>query len=127
MVGQFISEIVGDVVIQTLLDSSDATVDLWAQDVHKQMQADDETKMVRLLIDVGQPNVVFTEYARQISTTIFTDYKHRVGKFAMLFEWKTGPHIARLFIASLGKMTLTIAFFNDKDEAMRWLQATIDL
>lgn len=126
MAGQFKSEQVDSIIVQTLLDSSDDTVDLWVQDVHKIMQASTKGNPVRLLVDLGQPNIVFTEYARQTSGELFTHYKHHIGKFALLFEWKTGPHIARIFIASLGNITLEINFFNDKEDALQWLQGEVD-
>ena len=111
------------IVIYEFLDSADATVDAWAADLERLIAATPADVPFRVLMDVSAAHVNFTRHARQTSVLLFTRYGQRRGRLAFLFSSKTAPHFARIFFASLGKLTFERDYFSNRAKAMAWLQS----
>lgn len=117
----FTRETFGRIVIHKFLDSSDESIDAWADDFRKTIDQTPPDRCFYILVDVAGPHVGFTAHARQTSKELFTHYRHRRGYLAFLFEWRTSPYFARLFFASLGKLEFRLSYFSQQDKALAWL------
>ncbi len=111
------------VVLFLLNDSEDDTVDAWAAAFRQTIDTTPEDDRFYILVDVSAPGVVFTPHAREQTAVMFKDYAHRKGFVAFIFEWATGPHIARMFFAALAPLAFELRPFADRAEAVQWLKA----
>jgi hypothetical protein len=114
----------GDVTIHTITDSSEEAIDIWYAELACLIEMTPPELPFRVLLDVSAKHVSFTQYARQKSLQIFSEFKHRQGRIAFLLSSKTAPHFARIFFASLGRVTFERNFFSDRDKAITWLRET---
>jgi hypothetical protein len=112
----------GLVTIHIFANSLDSTIDAWADELAHLIESTPPDQAFRVLMDVSSNQVSFTRYARQKSVEIFTSYRHRRGRFAFLFSSKPAPHFARIFFASLGKLSFEREYFSSREQAMHWLQ-----
>jgi hypothetical protein len=112
----------GMIAIHTFTNSSEAAVDAWELAVIDLIERTPPDQLFRLLVDVSSPQVSFTRRARQASMSLFTRYRHRRGRLAFLFSSKTAPHFARIFFASLGKLTFEHQYFSSRERALNWLR-----
>ena len=112
----------GLVTLHTFTNSLDATIDAWASELAHLIESTPTDQTFRVLMDVSSNQVSFTRYARQKSVQIFTTYRHRKGRFAFLFSSKPAPHFARIFFASLGKLSFEREYFSNREQAMHWLR-----
>lgn len=119
----FFTEQHGEITIHTFADSSEAAIDAWAKAAAHMIEATPPDEVFLMLMDVSAKQVSFSRYARQKSLTLFTDYKHRRGRLAMLFSSKISPYFARIFFASLGKLEFEYEYFSNRDQALEWLRA----
>ncbi len=103
--------------------STDAAVEAWAAALENHIQQTPADQPVYVLLDVTGDEVTFSAAARQQSKRIFSTHRDRVGYIALLFEWRTSPYFARLFFASLGKLTFKMNYFHRTEAARAWLQA----
>ena len=111
----------GDVTIHTITDSSVQAIDTWYAELACLIEMTQPELPFRVLLDVSAKHVSFTQYARQKSLQIFSQFKQRQGRIAFLFSSKTAPHFARIFFASIGKLTFERNFFSDRSKAIDWL------
>lgn len=118
----FVAEEVDGITHHIFINSEDSAVEAWAAAFHQLMADTPEDQPFYLLMDVSGRDVYFTPRARETSQRLFTAYRQRKGYVAFIFVWVTGPHIARLFLASLGKLEYTIQTFNTADEGLAWLR-----
>ncbi|MEP7291661.1 MAG: hypothetical protein ABI835_07745 [Chloroflexota bacterium] len=119
----FFTEQDGSITIHTITDSSELAVDAWAEAAARLIEATPPGEIFLMLMDVSAKQVSFTRYARQKSLTLFTDYKHRRGRLAMLFSSRISPYFARIFFASLGKLEFEYEYFSSREQALEWLRA----
>jgi hypothetical protein len=117
----FYSQHDGPICIHTFLNSSETAVDAWGIALAHLIDATPLDKKFLVLMDVSSPQVSFTRYARQKTLDLFTRYKNRQGKIAFLFTSKTAPHFARIFFASLDRLTFDCQYFSNRTRAMSWL------
>lgn len=111
----------GEIIVHMFTDSSEAAVDAWARALGQLIETPPPDTMFRVLMDVSSPQVAFTRYARHTSVQLFTRYKDRRGRLAFLFSSKPAPHFARIFFASLGKLTFERDYFSSRERAIDWL------
>lgn len=114
------------VVLFLLNDSEDQTVDAWAAAFRQTIDTTHDDDHFYILVDVSAPGVVFTPRAREQTAVMFKDYSHRKGFVAFIFEWETGPHIARMFFAAIGPLAFELKPFSDRAEAVQWLKQQAD-
>jgi hypothetical protein len=69
-------------------------------------------------MDVSSSDVTFTRHARRKSIELFTCCQHHQGRIAFLFSGKTAPHFARMFFASLGRLSFERDFLHNRAHAM---------
>jgi hypothetical protein len=112
----------GTITIHTFKSHSEVAIDTWAIALARLIEATPPDEMFRVLLDVSAKQVNFTRYARQKTVELVTQYKNRRGRLAFLFSSKTAPHFARIFFASLGKITFERAYFSSREQAMNWLR-----
>jgi hypothetical protein len=112
----------GLITVYTFTNSADSTIDAWAAELVRLIEATPADQTIRVLMDVSSRQVNFTRYARQKSVEIFTAYRHRKGRYAFLFSSKPAPHFARIFFASLGKLSFEREYFSNREQAMNWLR-----
>jgi len=112
----------GDIAIHTFTNSSEVAIDAWADEVRHLIDATPPDQSFRMLLDVSARQVSFSGYARKTSVELFTRYKNRRGRLAFLFSSKPAPHFARIFFASLGKLTFEREFFSNRERAIDWLR-----
>lgn len=112
----------GDITIHTFTDSSERAVDTWGAELACHIEMTPPELPFHVLLDVSAKQVNFTLYARQKSLQLFSQFKHRQGRIAFLFSSKTAPHFARMFFASIGKITFEREYFSDRDKAITWLR-----
>ena len=105
------------------IHSEDSAVDEWAAAFHKLMADTPEDHPFYVLMDVSGKDVYFTANARETTQKLFTAYRQRKGYIAFIFVWVTGPHIAKLFLSSLGKLEYTIESFSTAAEGLTWLHS----
>jgi hypothetical protein len=122
MVDGFHTEQVGQITLHIFTNSSDAAVEAWGAALREVIETTPPDRVFRVLLDVSAKQVNFTRHARQVSVAIFTHYRQRRGKVALLFSSKVAPHFARIFFASLGKMTIELGYFSQREPALEWLQ-----
>lgn len=101
--------------------STDEAVSQWADALEHAIQSCPPKDPFYILLDVTGDDVEFTPLARQESKRIFSKYQDHRGYVAMLFEWRTSPYFARLFFASLGKLSIKLSYFSDAEKARQWL------
>lgn len=102
--------------------STDEAIEEWAQALEDHLAQHPKDEPFYVLLDVSGESVEFTPAARQHSKRIFDSYRKRRGYIAMLFEWRTSPYFARLFFASLGKLSFKLNYFHNGDDARQWLR-----
>jgi hypothetical protein len=112
----------GLITIHTLTNSAEATIDLWAVELARLIESTPSDQAFRVLMDVSASQVNFTRHARQKSVEVFTTYRQRKGRLAFLFSSKPAPHFARIFFASLGKLSFEREYFSKREQAMNWLR-----
>lgn len=112
----------GAICIHTFTDSSEAAVDAWGAALAELIDSTPPDQPFLVLMDVSSPQVSFTRYARQKTLELFTHYKHRKGRIAFLFTSKTAPHFARIFFASLDRLTFDCQYFSNRARATAWLR-----
>ncbi len=112
----------GDIAIHTFTNSSEIAIDAWAEELCHVIESTPPDQVFRVLMDVSARQVSFNGHARNTSLELFTRYKHRHGRLAFLFSSKPAPHFARIFFASLGKLTFEREFFSNRERAMDWLR-----
>jgi hypothetical protein len=113
----------GPVTLHTFTDSSEAAIDAWALAVVSLMESALPHRPFLLLMDVSSPQVSFTRYARDKTLALFSHYGQREGRLAFLFTSKVAPYYARIFFASLGKLTFETKYFSSRPQAVAWLRA----
>lgn len=106
--------------------STDEAVEAWAQALETHLEQHPEDERFFVLLDVSGESVEFTPAARQHSKRIFDNYRKREGYIAMLFAWRTSPYFARLFFASLGKLSFKLNYFHKAEDARQWLRDMVD-
>ena len=119
----FTTEQDGEITIHTFTESSEAAIDAWADAVARLIEVTPEDEIFLLLMDVSAKQVDFSRYARQNAADLFTRYKQRRGRLAMLFSSRVAPHFARIFFASLGKLDFEYEYFSSREQAMAWLRS----
>lgn len=102
--------------------STDEAVIAWADALEQYMGSIPQKEPFYILLDVTGEGVEFTSTARQESKRVFTQYQHHAGYLAMVFEWRTSPYFARLFFASIGKLSFKLNYFTKHDAATDWLR-----
>jgi hypothetical protein len=112
----------GPITVHTLTNAAESTVDLWAVALARLIESTPPEEAFRVLMDVSSNQVSFTRYARQKSVEVFTTYKQRYGRLAFLFSSKPAPHFARIFFASLGKLSFEREYFSNREQAIQWLR-----
>lgn len=117
----FVSQIEDGITIQTFYASDDAAVELWAEDLIRTIEQAPAAGFT-VLMDVSSNKVSFTRHARHWSMEIFTRYKTRKGRIALLFSSRTSPYFARIFFASLGRLNFSLSFFSSREKALEWLR-----
>jgi hypothetical protein len=115
----------GDIAIYTFSNSSEIAIDAWARALRHLIESTPSDQIFRILMDVSAQEVSFNRYARQTSIELFTHYRNRRGRLAFLFSSKPAPHFARIFFASLGKLTFEREFFSNRERAIDWLRAKL--
>jgi hypothetical protein len=118
--GMFLTEELDSITTHTFVISSDEAVDRWAEALRRFMETTSDP--FYYLFDVSGKDVYFTSYARETAKVLFSDYRKRRGYVAFVMVWVTGPHIAKLFFASLGKLDYEVQFFNTREEGLTWLR-----
>lgn len=111
----------GDIAIHIFTNSSEIAIDAWAAELRNLIESTPSEQTFRVLMDVSARQVSFNRYARKTSVELFTRYKYRRGRLAFLFSSKPAPHFARIFFASLGKLSFEREFFSIRDRAIEWL------
>ena len=101
--------------------STDEAVSQWAEAIEHAIESRPLNDPFYILLDVTGDEVEFTAMARQESKRIFSKHQTHRGYVAMLFEWRTSPYFARLFFASLGKLSFKLNYFSDAEKARQWL------
>jgi hypothetical protein len=122
MSDSFVVEQIGRITCHTFKDSSDGTVDEWVQSFHEYMKAAPAKRPFYYLFDISGEDVYFTSYAREMAAELFATYGDRQGYMAFIMVWVTGPHIAKLFFSSLGRLAYKVEYFNTAAEGLQWLQ-----
>lgn len=125
MSDSFSVECVGPITIHTFADSSEAAIDLWGVAFHEALATTPPNQPFLILMDVSSSNVSFTRYARQKTLELFAQYKQRRGRIAFLFTSKTAPYFARIFFASLEKLSFDLAYFSNRPQAIAWLEEAL--
>ena len=122
MASDFYMETDGFIQIFRFNRSTDAAVMEWATALDDHMASIPRKEPFYIMLDVTGEGVEFTSMARQESKRIFTKYQTHVGFLAMVFEWRTSPYFARLFFASIGKLSFKLNYFTQYDLALDWLR-----
>lgn len=122
MTDGFHSQTIDGVIVYTFTNSSDEEVEAWAAALHQVMTASSPENSFRVLIDVSSKQVSFTRLARQHSMNLFTRHRQRHGRIAFLFSSRTAPYYARIFFASLGRLTFELSTFHNREKALEWLK-----
>jgi len=119
----FTTEQHGAITIHTFIESSEAAIDAWAEAVARLIETTPQDEVFLLLMDVSAKQVDFSRYAREKSAELFTRYRGRRGRLAMLFSSRIAPYFARIFFASLGKLDFEYGYFSNREQALAWLQS----
>jgi hypothetical protein len=119
MAAGFVVEQHDHIVIHRFSDSSDESVDAWRAAL---IEVFEGTEPFTVLMDVSAKDVSFTAHARQTTKMLFAQYRTRQGRFACLFSSRTAPYYARIFFASLGRLSFEIGTFSSHDAALEWLR-----
>jgi hypothetical protein len=119
---EFYVECDGPITIQTFTTSSEAAIDTWFIAFQNTVDSTPPDQPFLILMDVSSKNVSFTRYARQKTLELFARYKQRRGRLAFLFSSKTAPYFARIFFASLEKLSFEQAYFSNRAQAISWLR-----
>src|ERR1700755_614691 len=82
----------GAIVIHTFTDSSEAAIQAWYESAARAIDSTPPDECFLLLLDVSAKQVSFTRFARQKSQELFTQYRQRRGRFALLFSSKIAPY-----------------------------------
>jgi hypothetical protein len=112
----------GSIVIHIFTDSSETAITAWAESAARVIEATSPDENFLLLLDVSAKQVSFTHFARQKTQELFTRYRQRRGRFALLFSSKIAPYYACIFLTSLGALSFELASFSNREEAIRWLK-----
>ncbi len=112
----------GAITIHIFSDSSDVAVATWAESAAQIIDETPPDQSFLLLLDVSAPQVSFTRYARQKSQILFTRYRQRHGRFALLFSSRIAPYYTRIFFTSLGRLDFDLACFSNREQALHWLR-----
>jgi hypothetical protein len=118
----FESEQIGGITCHTFKDSSEKAVDEWTASFHAYMESTPADRPFYYLFDISGEDVYFTPYARETAAELFSAYRNRQGYMAFIMVWVTGPHIAKLFFSSLGRLTYKVEYFNTAAEGLQWLR-----
>ncbi len=117
----------GGIVVFTLIDLADETVDVWVEACLELMErCRDEGQPLRVLQDLARPGVVQTAYSRARGNTVtnaFPDLKGRIGY--VMQPGITSQRVGR-YVQGQEHHYRERRIFYDRDEAIAWLREDLE-